>query len=1101
VEHRLNGDLEATLLKLYRQILEFEAKAVCSFDRNTALQTARNIAKADGWEESLSGIKESETACNILTRIIDAECQHKWNEHLEILISEQTQKVDQLLSLSLSHTLDNDEDIRLSVKRAATIEAQKGVPSEADKARCHALFRTTDYAFDKDMNPTRIQGTCEWFLRHPIYTAWFEKPYATWLWVTANPGCGKSVLARHLVDDFKAAQEEAYEERAIYLCYFFFKDDSEKNRSATHAMCALLHQLISQSHSMIEHAMAPYYANGQELPRLFETLWAIFVQCVENSPKLVVCVLDALDECAEASRSMLLQTFATYYSSHKDDAKLKTIIISRPETPISDAIWQHGVDPLSIKLSGEHETQLEAIGNEIDLFIANRIQHFRRLREHRKVYDDAHKAVNQKLISVENRTYLWVSLIFPELERHAGTSKGRLLAIVQKIPLTVQAAYENILQRSPNPSHARDLLHIVLAATRPLTLSEMNVALAVEHASDPIRDLEKDPEASFQITVQELCGLFVIIKDSQIYLIHQTAREFLIKMDEAQPDLAGGSSGWIWKRSFAMEDSHCLLTHICVLYLVYISFSKTLGPSFRIESELELYATKFWSIHFRNACLSKERLETEAIFPSIWDTVGVKYTWFQVYLQVSDWGLLSTKVNVLSTASMHGHSIIVQKLLGFFNVIDCIDIDGYTPLWYAIQNGRKETAHVLLNSMQDTPKNRLALCAALQVAADSGDEDIVRALLRYRAVDPSYADPLGRTALMFATRKGKGSVVSLLLEYLPNKPSSADALLTSLQLAAHRGHNDVVNLLIAHAAALNISDASMVIAQATHKGKADTVRCLISARHRLQLPEIALQMALQCALFQNDCSVAEVLLDGDIDLEARTPSGETALHLACGVRSDAFLIKLLKKGADVNAVADRGWHRSFDGVGETALYCATTTNDVDAVRILLQFGADPNVRCRNGATALFRAAAGGQKELVQLLLDFDADPRVANKRGDTPISIANDGIQSLLAEALTGSSFSLAEMNLQAPGREVKDNLGLARAVDTPSTTRSRDANAYHPLLKDAVESIDIDTFGQILEMDDNDDRDHEYHFSRSIMCRLQGPDPDFEFALVHDSL
>ena len=80
IDHMLNRDLEAALSKLYRHVLEFEARAVCQFARNTRLQAMRNIVTIDRWGAILKTIKESETDCDELTRIIDAGCQHTWHE-------------------------------------------------------------------------------------------------------------------------------------------------------------------------------------------------------------------------------------------------------------------------------------------------------------------------------------------------------------------------------------------------------------------------------------------------------------------------------------------------------------------------------------------------------------------------------------------------------------------------------------------------------------------------------------------------------------------------------------------------------------------------------------------------------------------------------------------------------------------------------------------------------------------------------------------------------------------------------------------------------------------------------------------------------------
>lgn len=46
-EEALKDDLREIIVKLYKGILEYEARAVCQFQRNTVLQLARNIVTID----------------------------------------------------------------------------------------------------------------------------------------------------------------------------------------------------------------------------------------------------------------------------------------------------------------------------------------------------------------------------------------------------------------------------------------------------------------------------------------------------------------------------------------------------------------------------------------------------------------------------------------------------------------------------------------------------------------------------------------------------------------------------------------------------------------------------------------------------------------------------------------------------------------------------------------------------------------------------------------------------------------------------------------------------------------------------------------------
>jgi ankyrin repeat protein len=103
--------------------------------------------------------------------------------------------------------------------------------------------------------------------------------------------------------------------------------------------------------------------------------------------------------------------------------------------------------------------------------------------------------------------------------------------------------------------------------------------------------------------------------------------------------------------------------------------------------------------------------------------------------------------------------------------------------------------------------------------------------------------------------------------------------------------------------------------------------------------------------------------------------------------------KLLKGGADIH-------ERDKNGV--SALHHAVRFRSVAAVLTLLEHGANANQACkRSGGTPLHRAVtstgapatAGKQaeaKEIIKALLQFGANPKIKNKNGKTPADYVRD---------------------------------------------------------------------------------------------------------------
>lgn len=559
-QYRLSNDLEAAIIKLYSHILEYEARAACHFNRRVAVQTVRNIVGLDSWDSMLESVKQSAINCEILAKIIDTEDQRKRMESLETLFSNQNKEIEELLRVS---QMEDTRYLKRHLAELKTAREDKTARQHmTEESRCCESLRTTDYQFHKEKNPDRVPGTCQWFLNHPKYQEWRRRE-GSWLWVTADPGCGKSVLSRFLIDHCLKSLTDGTGRDSV--CYFFFKDDSDENKSATHAMCAFLHQLFSQKRQLVRHALPAFRLNGTKLPQLFDELWDILLSAAgDPEAGTIICVLDALDECSESTRTILIRRLAEYYSKRKSTAKLRFLVTSRPNTPIGDQFWQHNIDPTSIQLMGENEAEVEAISVEIGLVVEEKVKQFNNLRRRKGIDDDTHIEILNHLNGIENRTYLWVSLIFPELERHAGLSRKKLLAVIHTVPTTVDEAYEKILAHSNDYEVARKMLHIVVAAHRPLTLAEMNIALAIRPNHCRTEELDLEPDVSFRVTVRELCGLFVSIRDSKIHLIHQTAKEFLMGVGLEGLTLGLGSP---WKSSFDPHSSELVLAKACIFYL------------------------------------------------------------------------------------------------------------------------------------------------------------------------------------------------------------------------------------------------------------------------------------------------------------------------------------------------------------------------------------------------------------------------------------------------------------------------------------------------------------------------------------------------------
>ncbi|VUC21709.1 unnamed protein product [Clonostachys rosea] len=468
------------------------------------------------------------------------------------------------------------------------------------KSILHLLYPFgSEFEVQKDRNPERIAGTCEWFIKHERFQHWRETQSSSLLWVSADPGCGKSVLAKCLVDEFCLKS-------GITTCYFFFKDALQSQSEVTDALRCLLYQIFHQQPTLLSKNVASAVEEALK-SKIFRELWRIFIQVTmcENAGK-IICILDALDECEEKGRVQLLEALNKLYNTGSSKFSLKILVTSRPYALIQQELRTLEERHPTIHLSGED--QVEQISREIDITIRARLKDIKRRHQ---LTDEEESDLVEALTRPRNRTYLWVHLMFEELKKATILTKRDLYTCVNSLPQTVEEEYNLILDRSKDIKKTKKILHIIVAAQRVLSLQEMAVALDIIFNHQPQQDLQSHHNlrshhelqpldaGRIQRNIREACGLFVVIQDSKVYLLHQTAREFLVKpvalvyMDDNQP----------WHYSLCPMDSNRILAEICIWYLLLADFQKTYEATDLEQANgrypLLNYAASYWTVHFQ----------------------------------------------------------------------------------------------------------------------------------------------------------------------------------------------------------------------------------------------------------------------------------------------------------------------------------------------------------------------------------------------------------------------------------------------------------------------------------------------------------------------
>jgi superfamily II RNA helicase len=142
---------------------------------------------------------------------------------------------------------------------------------------------------------------------------------------------------------------------------------------------------------------------------------------------------------------------------------------------------------------------------------------------------------------------------------------------------------------------------------------------------------------------------------------------------------------------------------------------------------------------------------------------------------------------------------------------------------------------------------------------------------------------------------------------------------------------------------------------------------------------------------------------------AERPHGDALLEASSATEAReaarSALDALLPDGRDVD-------FRDPELGGETALIVSAERGDSRAVRLLLAFGADPNLASDSGWTAVHGAAEAGSAECVESLVQAGARMDRIAKSGKTPLDIARQyhGVDAVVTRCLKnlGATYGLA---------------------------------------------------------------------------------------------
>lgn len=821
----------------------------------------------------------------------------------------------------------------------------------------------------------RAENTCEWIKENGKFQGWLHGD-TTLLWIHGGPGKGKTMLSIFLTEEL---EKIASKEKNTELLFYFCVNGNEKQNNAVVILKSLVHQIITKRPEKTKHILSHFDTpeKARSTSASAEALWIVFKKLLDQHDLgKIYCVLDGLDECDENTTRLVADKFVDLCLPHgqvSDDCRFRMMIVSRDISELGSAV--------QIELDSENK---EDTSSDLQRFVSFRVEELSRLPGFSKI----RTFIQNTLLKRAEGTFLWVGFAMIELKRkQTCTEVVQALKSRKVLPKGLSSMYGRMLLQiaSSQRNISTHILLWVTMAVRNLTLSELADALGIQTT-----DILSAEEVVRDHII--LCGPILKISGLRVGLVHQSARDYLLRED-SEPDPV------LKEFRIRPEEADLTISLDCINCIERSSLRsrpKNLDYSDR-QSDLE---TKTWEKELDRLCRQNSSLFSYAMF-----------NWPQHASRV---GTAKGEASDFSYSFFLEHSILREKWW---------KLCGENPIGVTRLQGH-------CNHEYTPPRLHMAcilgISSWLRVILDEKTQ-------RSSSFGPSnHGDQNGIKPLHYAVAAGHEIVVKLLLDRGADVEAESRGK-RALHEAIKSPHTNIVKLLLEHGADANSKISCAVSAPYTSvcdQEEASTQMLLdywADANARDESGATALHYVIKYGYREK----AQLLLRYGADINMRNQVGETPLHYAAYRWQGAIRGLLRCSGANVFArdkinrrVLQKAAHYSREDLPRNLrLRNASKEERKGIIRMLPGSGADINARDKDQKTVFhvatksvqepFSSFMGYQRRFDSLHSTEDRafarlrflDPGV-KKIIEEPVQLLLDGGANAEAKDFSGRTYS-----------------------------------------------------------------------------------------------